>query len=311
MNENIELPKVTVLLSTYNGEKFLDEQLASISKQVDVDIKLLVRDDGSTDKTVDILERWRDKVSLEIVHGNNKGASSSFLEMIGSVDVGSDYYAFCDQDDYWYPEKLARAIEMLSKNDALAKPALYFSETNITDNKLNIIRISKRVKKPVLFGNTLVENVATGCTVVFNNQLLKLAQDNNVRDTEIVMHDWWMMMLAAAVGHVVYDESSFILYRQHENNEVGSKAGYTFWLNRFKRLFLRNDLEKLRKQVRHFYGVYNSRLTPVQKSLIEECFFRKRGITKALRCVGNDKLYRQSTLDTLLLRIILLFMKKA
>ena len=104
-------PTVTVLMSTYNGERFLKEQLDSILQQQDVDVRLCVRDDGSTDGTMDILLEYADAIELTI--GNNFGVGNSFMSMVYSANLESDYYAFSDQDDIWMPDKLISAVDEL------------------------------------------------------------------------------------------------------------------------------------------------------------------------------------------------------
>ena len=215
------LDSVCVLLSTYNGEQYLEEQLNSILNQNDIKVFLFVRDDGSSDKTIDILDKYAKKyVNFEYYQGENVGVINSFIDLLKKAPP-SDYYAFSDQDDYWYEDKLKRAISQL-KDDNNNYPNLYFSNQFVTDEKLNIIRKAREEK---LYINNkyscLVENFANGCTEVFNATALQYAIKKLDCD-EITMHDAWLFMICSLMGNVYYDEEPSMLYRQHTNNVIGA-----------------------------------------------------------------------------------------
>lgn len=118
---------VCVLLSTYNGEKYLEEQLNSLIKQEDVELRILVRDDGSKDRTHEILDKWQKRGHINWYEGKNKGAAQSFMDLIYNAPE-ADYYAFCDQDDVWLPEKLKVAIDKIRESNE-AMPCMYISST--------------------------------------------------------------------------------------------------------------------------------------------------------------------------------------
>lgn len=216
---------ICVLLSTYNGEKYLEEQLESLRRQEGVELKILVRDDGSKDRTHEILNKWQDKGLLTWYTGENKGPAQSFMDLLYNAPE-ADYYAFCDQDDVWLPDKLKVAAEKLEEiSNVNSIPTMYFSTTMLVDAQLNEIGINK-INYNFSFGEALLRNPATGCTMVINRVLQKYLI--NRKPDFVSMHDSWAYRVCLALnGQIVYDPTSHILYRQHGNNVVGGKK--SFW----------------------------------------------------------------------------------
>ena len=224
--------KVNVLMSTYNGERYIREQIDSILAQDKVSVELLVRDDGSVDNTLRLLDEYQEKGSLRYYVGENLGPAFSFLALLRDSD-DADYYAFADQDDFWQREKLAVAVDMLEKaGDA---PALYFSRTQMTDAELRPTGIVE-INPLVTFGESLVYEFIPGCTMVMNRALRDIV--NSYIPSYIPMHDVWVYSVALAVGaKVFFDKTPHILYRQHGSNTIGQ--GYSVWHEwhrRYKRL---------------------------------------------------------------------------
>lgn len=213
---------VLVLLSTYNGDKFLNELLNSIFQQKDVNISLLVRDDGSHDSTLEILEKWKENHLIKIVKGKNLGAKNSFYELINMAD-NYDYYAFCDQDDVWEQNKLSEAIKLLEACDNVNKPKLYASNYTLVDEKLRTLNIQVTDNKAYTFNQIIVKNHAIGCTMVCNNILMNFLKKTRKEQYALLpYHDHWAYIVCLAMkGDVYFDQSSHILYRQHINNVVG------------------------------------------------------------------------------------------
>lgn len=211
-------PHVSVLMSTYNGEAFLAEQIDSILKQSHRDLELLIRDDGSRDGTLVLVERYARKDGrVRWLAEDNLGVIGSFFRLLGLASDTSAYYALCDQDDYWLRNKLRRAIATLEQCPADV-PAMYFSRLRIVDGSLHPARQSY-VPACFSIGNALVENIATGCTIVLNRAARDLVLRNLPR--ECCMHDWWIYLLVLSKGRVFYDSHAGILYRQHGGNNVG------------------------------------------------------------------------------------------
>lgn len=209
--------KVTVLLSSYNGEKYLQEQLNSIYLQEDVSLSIFVRDDGSSDSTVDILSKEQGDGKLNYLAGSNLGFCKSFWELIMRAP-DSDYYALCDQDDIWLKDKLSNAVKMLEKEDN-AIPLLYTTNVIPVDEQLNRLHVKTfNVDSVFTYALALKCPALPGCTYVFNNKLLERLRDYN---GFFYLHDWLIYIIASALGKVVYDPNSQILYRQHSNNALG------------------------------------------------------------------------------------------
>lgn len=212
--------KILVLVSTYNGEKYLSQQLDSILGQQGVDISILVRDDGSKDSTLLILENYSTRYSnFSFYQGVNIGPCMSFFDLLTHAE-GYDYYAFSDQDDVWDNEKLIRATEKLGRLPE-SLPALYCSNLKVVDEQLNYCRIAH--KKSFDTKNRysgLIDFFAVGCTEVFNQKAADLTREHIRKDC--LMHDSWIFMICNFFGHVIYDHKAYINYRQHGQNVVGT-----------------------------------------------------------------------------------------
>jgi glycosyltransferase involved in cell wall biosynthesis len=207
---------VCVLLSSYNGEKYINEQIKSILSQENIFVKLLIRDDGSKDSTLDILKQFNQS-RIEVLNAPNVGVTRSFFELIEKAD-DADYYAFADQDDVWDKDKLIIAIEKL--HAYVDRPAIYSSNTRLVNNNLEFIKNEDSNPKTTL-GSAFIKNYVTGCTTVFNRKLMnKLKLNTNVI---VPYHDWWANLVALSLGgESIYDVSPHINYRQHDENLVGA-----------------------------------------------------------------------------------------
>lgn len=226
---------VTVLMSTYNGDKYIEEQIDSLLNQRGVEVNILVRDDGSSDKTISILKKYEKSCSLKWFNSKNMGPAKSFLELL-KVSPKSDFYAFCDQDDIWLQNKLEIATNKLKdvKKDI---PALYYGHTRLVDKDLKPIKSSKNSYDVFLdFYSCMINSNATGCTMVFNNALKDIV---NLKNPDYVfMHDAWIHKICIlSKGKLFYDTDVPILYRQHGGNVIGGTSTPLKKLsNRFKSL---------------------------------------------------------------------------
>ena len=216
------MKKVLVLLSTYNGEKYVETQVNSVLKQKNVDVDIFIRDDGSKDNTVAVIEKLNDS-RISIFKEENKGATNSFFELIKKAPLEYDYYALCDQDDYWEEDKLYAAAVKLKDVDQ-KKPALYYSGQKLTDKNLqNISEHNIDIKRSL--GANFVFNQMAGCTAVFNRVLLEKLK--RYVPQNVFGHDVWCFKLCAATGGTIVVESKgHILYRQHGNNVVGLEDSF-------------------------------------------------------------------------------------
>lgn len=253
----INMKKITVLMSTYNGEKYIREQLDSIFSQKDVDINLLIRDDGSTDSTLEILRSYqRNHQNMDVIYdGENVKPCLSFLRLI-KMAVETDYYALADQDDIWDDDKLCIAINMLETFPTNV-PALYFSNLKIVDE--NDVYYRQSHEKPIDISNKyscLVEPKATGCTVVYNQALAMFVHDRI--PSTFSMHDTFLFTIAALCGNVIYDYNAHIDYRQHGSNSVGTylkNKPVKAYIRQIHRLFNR-DLQPRYENATQIYTLY-------------------------------------------------------
>lgn len=276
--------KILVLMSTYNGERYLRQQIDSILGQRDVAVGLLVRDDGSTDRTLAILDEYKAKGLLDYYQGENLKPARSFMHLLQNAPT-SDYYAFADQDDVWLPEKLSVAVNNLKEHEN--EPALYFCQTQLVDKDLN--KMDNVTINPLLtFGETLIYKYVSGCTMIFNNKLrnvIGLKQPQYIH-----MHDAWIYLIAQAVSAYVYfDPTPYILYRQHSNNVLGLDNGF---------------IPKWKLRLHHLLHVKNERYN--QALALNQCYYDvikernkqtlnlflqgKRSILKRLRIIFNKNL---------------------
>lgn len=166
---------VQVVMSTYNGEKYLKEQIDSILSQEGVDVRLYIRDDGSSDRTTDILASYQEHKNVKIEKGNNLGFAKSFLTALDECDE-ADYYAFSDQDDVWEKDKLSTAIEILEE-ESQSTPLLYCSALQRVDENLNPLHVQSYHGLRINLPSMLTRGRLAGCTFVFNNTLRNLVKN--------------------------------------------------------------------------------------------------------------------------------------
>ena len=227
--------KVNIVLSTYNGAKFLAEQIESIQKQTFTDWQLLIRDDGSTDETPQIIKQFvvADK-RIKFINADkreNFGIIKNFFTLVKFE--AADYYFFSDQDDVWLPNKMATMLDEAAKHDQ-AKPLMVYMDLSVVDQNLVVTQPSM-IRSQSHHANTtllaeLTENTVTGGVAMINHALAEKWVDTD----DIVMHDWYLALLATATGKLVYIDKPGELYRQHDNNVLGARTlrkRFAKWLN--------------------------------------------------------------------------------
>lgn len=298
--------QVNVLLSTYNGARYLREQLGSIAAQTLPAARITIRDDGSTDGSDVLVQEWaQDCANVHRLQGARLGATNSFFALLDSCGDECDYFAFADQDDVWLPDKIERAVLSLGPLDA-EKPAMYCSRAEYVDESLGHIGYS-RIPKNVDFTNALVENIAIGCTVVLNRSARRLLLRRIPQKT--LMHDWWCYLVVSAFGKIVFDEQSTIKYRQHGGNVVG---GTSSRIELFKqgvtRFVTRNSANArlLSDQALEFRRCFGDSLPQAKKRILDH-FLTVRGNLWSRLCYNATMdVWRQSWIDTATLRTMIL-----
>lgn len=312
----MQIPNVNILLSTYNGAKFIDEQIQSLLSQVNVNITITIRDDGSNTAMTAMLKQYQKNYNnIQLILGNNIGLPGCFFELMKECDKNYDYYAFCDQDDIWIPNKLEIATEKLKKFENTKKPAptLYFSRQTYINENGKILGVSTSPKHPITPSNALFENLAVGCTCVFNNTLLKLALMSIETDktNQIFMHDWWLYLIASTMGKVVFDKTPTIKYRQHSNNKYGGRISlFNKSIRRIKLLiFIQKtnvptpltQLTHLHSQLIKHEKVQMSTEIKILLKSYQSSFFSR------LSYITSKPLKRRSKIETVFINLLFIF----
>jgi len=302
-------------MSCYNGERFLREQLASIRDQAGPSVSLCARDDGSTDATLCLLERFQEEnpgMDVEIVSGANIGAARSFLTAL-QLAGSCEYYAFADQDDVWRPDKLARAVDRLSAAATGGDPALYYSNVIYTDANLRPTGRSG-FGGPQTLEQVLFENRAVGCTLVLNHAarvLLLESWDPDKHRSPALMHDWWANLVVTALGRTIFDEEAAVFYRQHAGNEIGGAAGALENTLGKVKFFIRNGIGgyQVSRQAQGLLDTYSDRLTPAQLQLLKRFLAGKHGFAARVRFALGPHVRREDWLDRFIVRTLVLLNK--
>lgn len=291
-------PSVQVLLSTYNGAEYLQPLLRSLDEQTHPHVELLVRDDGSSDGTVELLRAHAGRVRPELRAGPHLGLPATYFELVRESRPDGDLFAFCDQDDVWLPGKLARAAEMLAETDPAA-PAMYCGRTRYVDAGLSTLGLSELPARPLTFQHALMQNVATGCTMVMNRAARDLLAESTPED--VFMHDAWAYLVIAAFGTVIYDPVPMVLYRQHAANTIGKPRGWTARMARFVR---RGWNWPHLRQAAHFDRQYGARLKGEDRRALDLLLQSRTSFRRRVRYALSVDPHRRGLRDDLAFRIL-------
>ena len=318
------MEKVAVLLSTYNGDRYLENQIESLLAQEDVVVRILARDDGSKDRTPEILEKYkreypgdtsegictegesvtglddtcaegkqgsdhedlvnkegnsddpstkskdgRIKASFDYYVGPNLGPAGSFLDLMKHAPE-ADFYALCDQDDTWLPDKLKIAVEAIQQRKCEKDtPILYYGMPRFADNDGNLLKGPKGIyEKSLDFPSCLIKSNSTGCTMVFNRALLELI--NSKTPGPITMHDEWLHKVCLAVGGLlIYDEDVHILYRQHGGNTIGGQLSLSKVMKRYWKTLTKPDCIRS-KCIKSVMDCFGDKMNPKNLKMAEK-----------------------------------------
>ncbi len=326
------MDKVVVLMSTYNGDRYLENQIESLMGQEGVEVEILARDDGSSDKTLEILEGYKkansndeaEKInqSFDYYVGQNLGPAGSFLDIMKHAPE-ADFYALCDQDDTWLPDKLKIAVEAikneirkrnnernscviegsssnknankmaadehLAKNSVHDIPILYYGMPRFADNDGKLLKGPKGIyEKSLDFPSCLIKSNSTGCTMVFNRALLELI--NSKTPGTITMHDEWLHKVCLAVGGIlIYDEDGRILYRQHGGNTIGGQLSPWKVLKRYWKTVTEPDCIRS-KCVRSVVDCFGDNMSPENRKMAEKVAFYKESFGKRIELLLDKEI---------------------
>ncbi|WP_051204421.1 glycosyltransferase [Butyrivibrio sp. VCD2006] len=290
MNIDNDIRTVCVMLSAFNGEEYIEQQIESIENQQNVRIVLVIRDDGSEDKTVQLVSKMKKKYqNIELLTGSNLGVIGSFIKLaIYAQNIEADYFAFSDQDDIWSNEKLYSATKWLEIENNI-RPNIYFCNLLQIDSEMN--PLGKVYKSDIVISKkgALVRNYAFGCTMVFNPIALELfIKKPNAR---MWMHDYWLYLIGVFVGNIKYDPVAHIMYRQHESNTIGTKHGIKKTLE-IKLKAVRNIGNHQREfMAKDFLDTYADLLSDGDKEIINKFSNYRKNFFCRISC-ALDKDYR-------------------
>lgn len=277
---------VEILLATYNGEKYIREQIDSILNQTYQDIRVLIRDDGSKDRTVDIIkeyaEKYPDKVRLIEDNVRCGSSASNFMQLTKSATA--EYVMYSDQDDLWLPEKVEKSLQAMfavERNSSNKKPTLIFCKNKLVDENLQVIleeeNKTQLAKCETSFNKMLVQNCVNGCLMMLNKPLYSLLGDYQ---EEILMHDWWAALIASSLGEIRRIPDVLMLYRQHGNNVVGAVnvKSFKYRLTKFLDKNTKNMKFKYRDQAELFYQRYSKLMSDSNRKILEDfiCIYEEK-----------------------------------
>lgn len=284
------LPTVTVLLSIYRGQRYLNDLLTSLGTQRGVRLRLLyLLDDEDRSPEGVIRLHVPGAHRLDVPGGN--GVPAAFFKLLESAPRNSDYYCFADQDDVWLPGKLSHAVRALA--GCSSEPALWVSRVRpfrSMDQRANFLPPYPRAVPRPSWRHALVENVGPGCAMVWNGALQAMLAECGEREG-IIMHDWWVYAVASISGQVIVEPDPQVLYRLHDFNTVGIDTSLT---SRFRRLVRRSTFNRTRieTQARALLDMHGHRMTREQVSVVTDIAGPRR-FRRFLRAVRGD-VYRTS-----------------
>ncbi|MBH1940579.1 glycosyltransferase family 2 protein [Mobilitalea sibirica] len=269
---------VSVVMSTYNGEKYVGAQIESILKSDYQDFELFIYDDGSKDKTLEIVNSYSahhpDKIHV-YKNEKNLGVTRNFLQ--GLCRTSTDYVMFCDQDDVWNPNKILVTLNKMREIEAADGkdiPIAVFTDAQVVDKDLSIIqnsffRSGRLNPYKTDLPHLLMENKVIGCTVMMNAALRKIVQKSKLPE-RAKLHDGWVALIASSLGRIDYLNQTTLLYRQHGGNVVGNMNFRSYMKNRI--LSLKQQKESilvLERQAAEFYILYKDYLSDKNKIILQ------------------------------------------
>lgn len=300
--------KIGVLLSAYNGEKYIAQQIESIMKQKNSNhLTLLVRNDGSTDDTSKILKNLESKYdNLQVINGSNIGLIASFFELlkIGLNEYNFDYYSFSDQDDYWLKDKLQTAVDCIERENNNI-PILYGCRSIVADEKLNKTGFLTQAKEcRITFYNTAIRNIVIGHNQVLNKKLAEVLVEHHQDFNNIYSRDLWIENVAAVTGKIIFDNTPHTLYRMHSHNQLGYGKRK---LDRVRGHLIRlkkKEPQKMAKQLEYFVKCYKKYLSAKEKKKAKYFFNMQSGMLNRMKYMKRTKLYRQNKKETRSFKIL-------
>ena len=298
--------KINILIATYNGEQFLQEQLESLFQQSYTNWKLLIHDDGSTDNTINIIKdyilKYPDKIQFFDDKLNFGSALVNFSFLLEKSNA--KYIMFCDQDDIWLPNKIELTVKKMQELERENPniPLLIHTDLKVVDSNLNVLSNSYWSYQGIdpqydTLNRLLVQNIITGCTVMINRKLGDIALPI---PNEVIMHDWWLGLVASVFGQIHSIDIPTILYRQHDNNDTGASSfNIGTILNKAKNLS-EVDLKKYINQAMPLLERYDDKLSTEQKILLKDFIaIEKQSWLQSKQTLLKHKILKQNIIRNL------------
>ncbi|MNF53640.1 Chondroitin synthase [compost metagenome] len=302
---DLKVHDAVIIMSVFNGEKYVIEQIDSILRQESANVKLWIRDDGSTDSTVSLIsEKYANDDRVFIQKGKNLGACKSFIEAVFCCDFVGDYYGFSDADDVWVIDKIKHSVDLLKKEGS-GIPVAVFTRLQIVNESLGPIGYSKVPRKGLNFKNAIVESVASGASILMNEQAFKIIR--SVRPSHAVMHDAWVYLVISAFGKLIYSEYPTIKYRQHGSNVIGaSRSLKKKIISRFSRL---SNVSPFRIQAEEFMQLFGKSLSKENYVILDRYCNHDSSFRRRVMFAINPSVYFQSVKASIYLRLLSLLGK--
>lgn len=300
---------INVLMSCYNGERFIEEQISSILNQkTQRNIVVYIRDDGSTDNTINILKKYEEAENIHITYGENVGVMKSFFQLLEQCEA-ADYYSFADQDDIWNADKLERAMNQIGKTDI---PVLYCADFYNWNYNAGTLTPCAHLSEPFSIVKSIVNGDSSfGFTQVLNPAMRDLALRYMQTKPELTQysHDMWCHLLGVCFGRILYDKSCVAHYRRYGNNAStqelhgGTKLSHRLW--QIRQFLLGSKGKLFQEDIRKFFEIYSSEMTPGQIEIFRLFLSDRNRLKKAF---WKERI-RRSLTDEIALRVLFLLGK--
>ena len=290
------MSRITVLLATYNGSKYVRQMIDSVLAQDYADFHIVLSDDCSKDDTASILAEYAAKYPDQITHYQSGlrfgNAQNHFLHLLKTFR-NAPYIMFCDQDDYWFPDKLSKTMKKMQQTEKPGVPALVHTDLRVVDGELKLMdssfmHFSKLNGDRLALRHLLVQNVVTGCTVMVNRELAELACAR-LPENGILMHDWYLALIATALGNIGYLDEATIDYRQHGNNTVGAKntRSVSYILKKIRNDGVKTAMQQTYTQAAAFLDCFGAQLDSAQRELVAAYagMAKKGGFARRFTCL--------------------------
>lgn len=295
---------VTVIMSSYNGEEYIVKQLKSIFNQTGVRIQIYVRDDGSTDNTIRILKKLSKKHENLIIEGaENVGWEKSFLLALRDAPK-ADYYAFADQDDVWFDDKLISGVKMMEKSLFKDKPLMYHcNKLSVKENMEPLPHQVRRTPKPLNRKNAIIQEYAQGCSIIINENARRLVTQHLPEGK--IAHDFWCGLLCYLFGEVIYDNTPHFYHISHGNNASGEGHTLGCWGKRLRSFFRKGNIYY--SPADDLLVGYGNFLNKEDKTFIEKLKSYRHSVSDKFFLLFSVKFIRDSIIGTLSLKMAILF----